>query len=250
MNRIERIGKWPRAIRGTIADVFETRPVVKILLVRPAEAEDGWEVHSKHDNSVRLVVPGQKRAIKDATELLRRETGGEVVLLDDAGELLERVWVLHRDRGASEIQTKGWRRQRLNGWKHFCNVPAGYLLTTTPNRELIELLQALIGPENVRVGNACVNGSLMEVCGEEGIFVRCSRKSLAMLRTSERWFALLGETHWGQDWVHRASDLVAPRTYGLRVGRRWTFTRENLLAVLSRPSPWISVPLSFERSQT
>jgi hypothetical protein len=92
-----------------------------------------------------------------------------------------------------------WHQRRGEGWKFFCNLPAFGRLSTLgflePKRsdrfggELIDLLQSLIGRDNVTTGNACEHGIPSGIPEEIGLYVRCSHKDLARLRKSERWFS-------------------------------------------------------------
>jgi hypothetical protein len=200
-----------RAILCAVVNVLASEPAVRVVEVRPDEFASGWRAQFKGRKSALLISKDKECAIEDATELLRKKGGGEIMVVDVVNgkdKIAQRVWVLpsHKGiaRGTPMIGRKKWHQQRGEGWKFFCNLPTfgrrsmigmSRLPVLEPKAsdrfgtELIDLLQSLIGRDNVTTGNASEGGIPSGVPEQIGLYVRCSNRDLAMLRKSERWFS-------------------------------------------------------------
>jgi hypothetical protein len=169
---------------------------VRILEVRCDRARNEWDVVPQGRKLALLVRGSKVRAMEDGVELLRENGGGAMHLMNETGKVVETVWVLGPRRGISSrtprIEIGSWPRHRKDGWKFVRNIPLFGFPEAKPTdgagRQLIDLLQALIGRDNVARGNPCMDGVPAAVPGQLGLFVRCSHEDLAKLRSSVSWY--------------------------------------------------------------
>jgi hypothetical protein len=192
-----------RALRRAAINAFVSEPTLRVMEVKRRKRGSGWQAVFQGQKFVLLKSASEECAIDDATDFLLERGGGEVQVVDEAGEVTARAWALIPWLAAPSttpwIDGKEWLRQQSDGWKHFTNISLPKVIADSPiatfekrcGWELIELLQALLGRENVAVGIACGEGGPVEVSDERGIFIRCSDETLLTLGQSTSWFVLL-----------------------------------------------------------
>lgn len=214
MNFVSELMELLRAVHRAVVSHFASEPTMRVVEVRPHRTEEGWEAVREGRDYLFLEGPTEDSIVRDMTQYLRWNGGGEVVVVGHANRITKRIWVTPSRQPTQIIEKGEWSRDRHSGWTHFCNVPSDFGVADDSNRELIDLLKALIGPANVATGGAYVDGTLAEDGIEMGIFVLCSHRDLERLKKSERWFRLASPGE-GSSIAYLEG---RPRVYTLAVG--------------------------------